>query len=201
MMHHISESHNASSWPVGYERHIQVWVDAGDPCAPPPFEDRYRIVTPEFFNRLRELRQMCGGWFYFDNDQGVTFASEAEWQRVRAAQEAAEAEWRRKEEESKKRTPVYPSKGVAKVLLLARADTAFWSELREWELAREAQRPSDLPYAPDSPSAVAEEVLIQEKRAEFYNLPVDPMFSDFFGRVRQANDVLTARDIVLNLRG
>jgi hypothetical protein len=59
MMREISESNNASSWPGGYERHIQAWVDAGDPSAPPPFVDRYDIVTPAFFNRLRELRRLA----------------------------------------------------------------------------------------------------------------------------------------------
>jgi hypothetical protein len=67
MMQHISESDSASSWPSGYERRIQDWVDAGDPSTP-PFDDRHGCVTPDFFNRLRELRQLCGGWLYWSDD-------------------------------------------------------------------------------------------------------------------------------------
>ena len=96
MMQDISESDSASSWPHGYERHIQAWVDAGDASAPPPFDASPDILRPEFFDRLRELRQVCGGWLYWnDNLNRVVFASEPEWQQVRAAQEAAAARQRK----------------------------------------------------------------------------------------------------------
>jgi hypothetical protein len=92
VMHSISESDDASSWPGGRERHICDWVDASDPTAPPPFDDRYGIVTPAFFLRLRELRRSCGGWLYWsDKHRRVVFASELEWQKVRAEQKAADS--------------------------------------------------------------------------------------------------------------
>jgi hypothetical protein len=101
MMQHISESNDASSWPDGYERHIQEWVDAGDASAPPPFSD-CGIATPEFFSRLHELRQLCGGWLYWNHEmERVVFAPEPEWQRVCAAKEAAEAERCRQWEENR----------------------------------------------------------------------------------------------------
>lgn len=76
MMHAISESHTASSWPGGYETRIWKWLDADDVFAHPPFDDRHGIATPSFYNRLRELREICGGWFYFFGDTGVTFVPE-----------------------------------------------------------------------------------------------------------------------------
>jgi hypothetical protein len=95
MMWDISECHAGSSWPYGYEGRIQDWVDAGDPSAPPPFDDRRGIVTPEFFGRLRALRRLCGGWLYWNDElKRTVFAPEPEWQRVRSAREAAKAKQR-----------------------------------------------------------------------------------------------------------
>jgi uncharacterized protein YndB with AHSA1/START domain len=63
MMQNMSESDNASSFPhEGMEVRTRDWIDAGDCTAPPPFCDRYDVVTPEFFNRLCELRKLCGEW-------------------------------------------------------------------------------------------------------------------------------------------
>ena len=91
-MQDISESNDASSWPAGYERRIWDWVEASEPSAPPPFDDRRGIVAPEFFHRLRELRRLCGGWLYWNHDlKDVVFAPEPEWLRVRADQERREA--------------------------------------------------------------------------------------------------------------
>src|SRR5262245_24687528 len=91
-MHAIGESHDASSWPYGRERHIQAWVDADNFAAPPPFDDRHGIVTPEFYQRLRKLRQQCGGWLYWNDDiKRIVYAPEPEWQQVRAAHEVRDA--------------------------------------------------------------------------------------------------------------
>ncbi len=58
MLGSISESHDASSWPAGYERHIQEWIDSGE-LAAIPFIDRHGIVTPEFFERPGMMKQMA----------------------------------------------------------------------------------------------------------------------------------------------
>jgi hypothetical protein len=205
MMHHIGESNTASSWPFGYERPIQDWVDEGDPTAPPPFEDRYGIITPEFYQRLRELRQRCGGWLYWSDDvEKVVFASEPEWQRIRAAQEELEERQKRHWEENKARSERF-AKRLSEVLATARADAAFWNELRDWELAREAQRPPDppprsAPERPSTPGRLAWRRASAEEQARSDNPPVDQIFADFIARVREPQDVLTVRDIVLNLR-
>jgi hypothetical protein len=145
MMQHISESDSASSWPGGYERRIQDWVDAADDPSAPPFDDRYRSVTPEFFNRLRELRRLCGGWLYWSDDlKRVVFAPEPEWLRVRAAQEAAATRQRKEWEESQAKSKHY-ARRLPEVMAIARSDNIFWEALRTWELAREAKRPSELP--------------------------------------------------------
>lgn len=96
MLEDVSEGDSAASWPAGYEWRLAAWVDAGDPSAPPPFMDRYDIVTPAFFMRLRELRRLCNGWLYWcDGAKSVVYAPEPEWRRVRAEHEAAYARLRR----------------------------------------------------------------------------------------------------------
>lgn len=154
MMREISESHNASSWlPDGYERRLQAWVDAGDPSAPPPFDDRYGIVTPAFFSRLRELRQLSGGWFYWSAElHRIVFATESEWQQVRAAQEAADAERQREWERKEVRQERY-ARRFAQVMAMARSDPSFWNALRTWELEREAKRPREVPRPQPLPGA------------------------------------------------
>jgi hypothetical protein len=83
MLHSISESYNSSSWPVGRETEILDWVEGGDWTAV-PFDDRHEIVSPKFYERLRVLRRLLGGWLYFDHErQEVIFASEAEWKSLR----------------------------------------------------------------------------------------------------------------------
>lgn len=95
MLEEVSENDSAASWPAGYEWRLAAWVDAGDPSAPPPFMDRYDIITPAFFARLRELRRLCAGWLYWNNEaERVVFAPELEWRRISARQKAAEARWR-----------------------------------------------------------------------------------------------------------
>lgn len=201
MMQHISESHTASSWPDGYERRIQDWVDAGNPSAPPPFDDRYGIITPEFFNRLRTLRQLCGGWLYWDGKLNcIVFAPEAEWQSVRAAQEAAEV----KGQATRHASLAQWQRSVIRlqqVMLIARSDTDFWEALKAWELEREAKRPSELPSTRPLAGAISLRRMSPDERIVSENPPIDSIFSAFIARVREPDDVLTVRDIVLNLRG
>jgi hypothetical protein len=192
MMQKISESHNASSWPDGYEPHIQAWVDAGDPSAPPPFDDRYGIVTATFFNRLRELRQLCGGWLYWNNDRHrVVFAPEFEWQRL---QEAADAKRRRAWEENKAREQ-RRRRRLAQIIAMARSDNTFWNALRTCELEREAKRLGDLAtiYVLNSPATSTQAV---GRRLS----PEEQIVWEFIARVRESDDVVTELDIFLNLR-
>ena len=193
----ISESHNASSWPVGYEWRISSWVDTGDPALP-PFDDRYGIATPEFFNRLRELRRLCGGWFYWSEDsREVVFAAEPEWQRVRAEQEAVDAE-RQQAWKTAQALLERLAKRLPEVIAAARSDPCFWEALRNWELTREARRPSNLVPDPfGGPLRIAtEQVPHMCKEA----IRLDPIFAEFIARVREPEDVLTVQDIVLDLR-
>lgn len=133
MLHSISESHDASSWPAGYERRIQEWIDSGE-LAAIPFIDRHGIVNSEFFERLRELRRRAGGWLYWDDEADcVIFAPEPEWQKVRAAQEAhaaAQAAELRRQQDRERR--------LIEMVKSAIGDTAFWAELKDRE--REIKR-------------------------------------------------------------
>jgi hypothetical protein len=208
LMQHISESHAASSWPAGYERHIQEWVDAGNPAATPPFDDRHGIVTPGFFSRLQALRQLCGGWLYWnDRLNSVVFAPEAEWQQVRAAQEAAEARAGRTWQDSHR----YATR-LQEVMSLARSDRAFWDALRTWELEREATRRSKpvpeplvgpirilLRSRPEDERVLRSRPEDEPAKAELW--PHDLIFAEFLVRVRVPDDVLNVRDIVSVLRG
>lgn len=172
MMQEISESHNASSWPDGYEPRIQAWVDAGDPSAPPPFVDRYGVITAAFFNRLRELRQLCGGWLYWSNDlHRVVFAPESEWQRMLAAQEAADA---KRQEESRARDERLRRR-LAQIISTARSDNIFWNALRTWELEREDKGLDDLAtvYRPATRTQAVGRRLSPEEQAKHNNPPVD----------------------------
>jgi hypothetical protein len=180
MMHAISESHNATSWPSGYERRIANWVDAGDASAPPPFDDRYGIVTVEFFEELRALRQLCGGWFYSDHNYRTLFAPEAEWQRVRAAQEAAEAANRGEREGMLAVQQAYLTR-LPEILASARADEGFWERLRKWEIDQEAHCASLAPSR-----TIGGPLRVVDAR----NPPVDPIFKDFLARVLQPDDIL-----------
>jgi hypothetical protein len=68
MLSWISETHIFTSWPTGWERRIRDWVDAGS-LAPMPFDDRLKIITPEFYARLRKVRAECRGWLYSDGEE------------------------------------------------------------------------------------------------------------------------------------
>jgi hypothetical protein len=185
MMREISESDNASSWPE-YERRIADWVDAGDPSAPPPFIDRHGIATPEFFKELRAVRQLCDGWLYWnDAVKRVVFAPEAEWERVRAAQEAAEAKQRREFQELSARDELYKSR-LPKILELARADKNFWEALLKWELDQETRRASQVSLSPRGTVSGP----IRLGPGKLYDPPVDPIFKDFLARVLQSDAML-----------
>ena len=204
MLHAISESHNASSWPDGRERLIQDWVDANDASAPPPFDDRHGIVNPEFYQRLRDLRSRCGGWLYLKYGVGVVFAPEAEWQQIKAAQEAAEAKRLRERNEIAARMERMRTT-LAEVMSLARNDVMFWNSLKEWELAREAKRPAKpAETGKDAASGIRGPMrMVQatpQQQAAHDNPPVDPIWAEFIARVGRAKDVLTVNGIVVNLR-
>jgi hypothetical protein len=87
MISHISyQTLYPEAWPVGLERRIQTWIDAGDPFT--PLADLgQNFVTPEFFARLHKLRRRCDGWMYWDSDRNqLVFASEPEWRQVLSEQ-------------------------------------------------------------------------------------------------------------------
>jgi len=99
----ISYSHDAASWPAGYELKILNWVESGN-LMPMPLDDRLRIVTAEFYEDLRNLRQRSQGWLWFDRFANPTphviFVRDdqlAEWRRQR---ETEEAERLRKKEQA-----------------------------------------------------------------------------------------------------
>jgi hypothetical protein len=122
LMHEISESHDRSSWPYSLEDAIQDWIDADDPKTPPPFCDRDNIVTPEFYQRLRSVRPLVGGWLYWSDDRKrVVFAPEAEWQQLRAAR----AEARRQAAEARASAQRKLLR-LQEIVAVAREDAAFW---------------------------------------------------------------------------
>jgi hypothetical protein len=74
MIQDCSETHDGTSWPnSGWEADILYWVDTGT-WDKPPFDDRQGVVDHEFFARLRQLRDRCEGWlFYEDAEKCVVF--------------------------------------------------------------------------------------------------------------------------------
>lgn len=80
-MRWCAETHDAASWPYGWERGIYDWVDSGD-FAARPFSDGMRIVTPEFFERLRHLQAKVDGWLVWSEEAGrVVHVPGDEWRR------------------------------------------------------------------------------------------------------------------------
>ena len=76
LLHKISETHNASSWPVAWEGKIRDWVNSGDLGAM-PFDDRYGVISPQVYERLRQLRRRIGGWLYWNEaERAVIFSTE-----------------------------------------------------------------------------------------------------------------------------
>lgn len=80
----ISESHESSSWLQGMGDATRDWVDAGD-RSKTPFWDRRGVTTPEFYERLRQLRKIVGGWLYSDDrSDRIIFATDDERRRIGA---------------------------------------------------------------------------------------------------------------------
>ncbi|SDB74558.1 hypothetical protein [Belnapia rosea] len=74
-----SETHDAASWPYGREGAIYDWVASGD-FAARPFSDGMRIVTPEFYERLRRLQTTVDGWLVWSEETGrVVYVPGDEW--------------------------------------------------------------------------------------------------------------------------
>lgn len=71
LMKDISESHDACSWPWGYELKIRDWVNS-DFELPIPFDDRYNIVDEIFRRDLAITKKRCGGWLTQDVIDGVS---------------------------------------------------------------------------------------------------------------------------------
>jgi len=69
LMAWISESHDASSWPWGYEIRIRDWVDSGF-TSPTPFDDRQKVVDERFKAELVRARKECKGWLTKDVVEG-----------------------------------------------------------------------------------------------------------------------------------
>ncbi|MDO9708876.1 hypothetical protein [Paracraurococcus lichenis] len=76
-----AETHDAASWPYGWERWIYDWVASGDFSAR-PFSDGMRIVTADFYARLRRLQAAVDGWLVWSEEAGrVVHVPGDEWGR------------------------------------------------------------------------------------------------------------------------
>jgi hypothetical protein len=164
MMHDISESYMNASWPEGYEDVIQDWVDAGDPTAPQFFVNPATCTT-DFYHRLRELRQLCGGWLYCDcESNNIVFAPESEWRQIRAKREARKAEvWKRQEQREQ----------LAQFMKLAVADPTFWRQFKDRTLEQEKIRHGERnePLLPSTKQLVTE--LVHRLFPEGHCIPID----------------------------
>ncbi len=197
LMQTIGRTHNASSWPIGQEAAIDDWID--DPVLPMPFDDYLDIITPEFYARLRTVRRRAGGMLYFDDRLSrVVFAADAQWRPIKAELERRADEWSRMVADHAADV-ARRSARLSEIIAAARADTAFWSALRMWELGREAQRPAGVPAEPMG-GTFQRGALSEEERARSENPPIDPVFVAFIARVRKPGDPLSIRDIVFILR-
>ena len=71
MMTDISETHDACSFPVGYEREIEAWVRCGFETER-PFDDGWKIDTPVWRQRLADATQVAGdGWVFYQDERLV----------------------------------------------------------------------------------------------------------------------------------
>lgn len=76
-----SETHDAASWPDGYERAIHDWVASGR-IELRPINDHMHIVNAEFFGRLRRLQATVDGWLVRDKAAGrVVYVPGEAWRR------------------------------------------------------------------------------------------------------------------------
>jgi hypothetical protein len=84
-----SETHDASSWPYGWEDVVHEWVASGT-LGPPPFDDRMDVVDDEFRASLRRLRSAVDGWLMWsDADFRVVFVKEPRWTQVCSGRQEA----------------------------------------------------------------------------------------------------------------
>lgn len=68
MMSDCSESHDASSFPYGWEEHIREWALAGFPD-PPPFYANARIRSDAWKLKLTDAMKRAGdGWVYMTDE-------------------------------------------------------------------------------------------------------------------------------------
>lgn len=65
MLKDMSETNDFTSWfpDRSMESQILDWVDSNI-YEPMPVYDCKKIITPEFYKRLQELRKKCGGWLF-----------------------------------------------------------------------------------------------------------------------------------------
>jgi hypothetical protein len=204
LMHTISESHDASSWPCGYEHRIQEWADNDDPATPPPFDDLNRIATPEFRRQLRQARERAGGWLFDDPEAGnIRFVPEAEWQQIRAARVKAEADIKRAREAAAGRL-LRAQTRLREIAAIARADTTFCEAFRAW------MGPHPHRAVPQGGSVVVltgasspRGPTIQELTPQAMQAAIQHSLPDFLlqfaERVRQPGDEVTALEIMLFL--
>jgi hypothetical protein len=205
MMNWIGETDCSTSWPnPQQEMDIQSWIDNADPSAPAPFDDKWNIVTPDFFTRLWELRRKVNGWLFFDDEakpRRVRFATEEEWQKIRAKRLNDELI---REAKVANFSPTYVDyaaltkrqQEIRAIASKAKSDLAFWDSLRDWEIQREARRPPNRmpPSAPQSRSTPVEYRKVKIEHA------FDQIFLEYVGEKSQPLDGAALLQIVVEFR-
>lgn len=78
-MSEISESYYAAGWLIGLEHVLWQMVEGG--------ERRFGMGTVEEYEvaNLKRLAEQCGGWWYFDDADGETFITTADWRQRASA--------------------------------------------------------------------------------------------------------------------
>ena len=73
MLSEISESHDAASWPYGWEDRIRDWVRSGF-FGERPFQDAWRLDSPAWRRKLAETADEAGeGWVYYDDQHRLVW--------------------------------------------------------------------------------------------------------------------------------
>ena len=75
---------DAFGWGLGTERWMFEWVARGK-RDPMPFVDSEDIITEAYYRRLCELRNLAGGWWYYDEVGRHRFVSPTEWETISAS--------------------------------------------------------------------------------------------------------------------
>jgi len=75
---------DAFGWGLGTERWMFEWVARGK-RDPMPFVDSEDIITKAYYRRLCELRNLAGGWWYYDEVGRHRFVSPTEWETISAS--------------------------------------------------------------------------------------------------------------------